>query len=307
MSELRNTATIVVLALVAAWISGCAGCNPPPIPQSMSPTQGPETGGTTVTITGEKFDMKKGVTVTFGGQNAKSVSVPSKLEITAVTPGGTAGQSVGVVVTNNGKPDQPATVPQQFTYTDATPPKVTMTDPSDGTMISEYEDSLNIRNSVSITFNENVDSQSGSITVQVESTPDSSTQESGAVPGSIGGAGSMITFTSDMPMRAGRKYSVTVSGVKDTVGNTMDGSYMFSLTITSPEKVNRYSVRAGETLPTIAARPEVYDNASLWPRLVEGNQDDYNFDRNRIYAGQWLWVPRGLAWGDKPEVAATGQ
>lgn len=300
MRKFRNITTIVALTFVVVWISGCSGCAPPPEPQSMSPTEGPETGGTTVRISGDKFDMKKGVIVTFDGEAGTNVNVPSKTEITAVTPAGTAGQSAEVVIINNSKPDQPVTLGQVFVYTDATPPNVTTTEPSDGETISEYEDSLNVRNTVSIAFDENVDSQSGSITVQVDATPDSMSQESGSVSGSISGSENMITFTSDTPMRVGRQYSVTVSGVTDTAGNAIAESYTFSFTIASPEKVSRYSVRKGETLPMIAARPEVYDNANLWPRLVEANQDDYDFDRDRIYEGQWLWVPRGEAWGDKP-------
>ena len=132
MKKPRNIAVLAVLTIICAWMAGCAGCNPEPLPSGMSPTQGPDTGGTTVQITGEKFDMKNGATVTFGGKNAQSVTVPSKTQITAVTPGGMAGQSVSVVVTNNGKPEVPVTLSQQFTYTDATPPTVTMNEPTDG-------------------------------------------------------------------------------------------------------------------------------------------------------------------------------
>ncbi|MCZ6679238.1 MAG: Ig-like domain-containing protein [Candidatus Poribacteria bacterium] len=305
MRKLRNIAIVVALGFVFAWIAGCGGCNPAPETASLSPTEGPETGETSIRITGDKFNMKKGVTVTVGGKNATGVNVPSKTEITAVTPPGTAGQSVSVVVTNNGKPDAPATLGQKFTYTDATPPTVTGTSPADGTNISDYEDSLNVMNSVSITFSESVNSGTGSVTVQVESTPGPVSQESGAVSGSVGGSGNTVTFTSDQPMGSGRKYTVSVSGVQDTTGNALASAHSFSFTITSLEKVSRYRVRKGDTLPIIAARPEVYDNAKLWPRLVEANQDDYYFDRDRIIEGQWLWVPRGEAWGDEP-TASTG-
>lgn len=298
MRKFRNITTIAALTFVAAWISGCSGCAPPPEPQSMSPTEGPETGGTTVKISGDKFDMKKGVVVTFDGNAGTNVNVPSETQITAVTPAGTAGQAAEVVVINNSKPDEPVTLGQKFVYTDATPPNITATQPADGETISEYDDSLNVNVTVSISFDENIDIQSGSIAVQVDSTPDSMSQESGPVSGSIGGSDNMITFTSDAPMRAGRQYSVTVSGVTDTAGNAIAESHTFSFTIASPEKVSQYTVRKGETLPMIAARPEVYDNAKLWPRLVEANQDDYDFDRDRIYEGQSLWVPRGEAWGD---------
>ena len=298
MRKFRNITTIAALTFVAAWISGCSGCAPPPEPQSMSPTEGPETGGTTVKIAGDKFDMKKGVVVTFDGKTGTNVNVPSETQITAITPAGTAGQAAEVVVINNSKPDQPVTLGQKFVYTDATPPNITATQPADGETISEYDDSLNVNITVSITFDENVDTQSGSIAVKVDSTPDSISQESGPVSGSIGGSDNMITFTSDAPMRSGRQYSVTVSGVTDTAGNAIAESHTFSFSIASPKKVSQYTVRKGDTLPLIAARPEVYDNAKFWPRLVEANQDDYDFDRDRIYEGQSLWVPRGEAWGD---------
>lgn len=154
MKKPRNIAVLAVLTILCAWMAGCAGCNPEPIPSGVSPTQGPETGGTTVQITGEKFDMKNGVTVTFGGQNAQSVTVPSEMQITAVTPGGMAGESVSIVVTNKGKPEVPVTLSQKFTYTDATPPTVTMNEPTDGTVFSEYEDSLNVMNSLMVSFSE---------------------------------------------------------------------------------------------------------------------------------------------------------
>jgi len=300
MTEFKNITASVAFALAFAWISGCGGCNPEPMPSDLSPTEGPETGGTTVRITGEKFDMKNGVTVTFGGKNAQSVTVPSKTEITAVTPPGTAGESVGVVVINNKKPEKPSTLSRKFTFTDATAPTATATDPSDDTVISEYKDSLNVRNTVSVTFNEDVDSQSGTVSVEVESTPDSISTQSGTVTGSVRGTGNIVTFTSDVPMRAGRKYTITVSGFKDTAGNKQTNSHTSSFSVSYPEKVRQYRVRKGDTLPSIAARPEVYDNAKLWPRLVESNQDDYNFNPHRIMEGQWLSVPdRGEAWGDE--------
>ena len=300
MSPIRDVTTAIAIAFVCAWIAGCGGCNPAPEPASMTPKEGPETGATAVTITGEKFDMKTGVTVTFGGKNAQSVNVPSKTQITATTPSGTAGESVSVVVTNKGKPDAPATLSQKFSYTDATPPTVTSSTPSDGATISEYDDSLDVLNTVTVTFSENVNSASGTVSVSVGSLQDSLSQESGEIAGTVTGSGNAITFTSETPLRSGRKYTVSVSGVKDAspAGNTMASAHSFSFTVASPEQVTWYLVRKGDTLPLIASRPEVYDNVKLWPRLVEANQDDYNFDRDRIYVGQRLLVPRGAVWGD---------
>ena len=308
MKKPRNIAVLAVLTIVCAWMAGCAGCNPEPVPSGMSPTQGPETGGTTVQITGEKFDMKNGVTVTFGGKNAQSVTVPSETQITAVTPGGMAGESVSIVVTNNGKPEVPVTLSQKFTYTDATPPTVTMNEPTDSTVISEYEDSLNVMNSLTVSFSEAIDSGSVSIEVAVTKTEDSMSEPMNAMlAGTVSGSGDSVMFTSDMPMRAGRMYTVTVSGATDMAGNALASPHSFSFSITSPEVLYKYRVQEediqeenGEAaLKRIASRPEIFDNAEMWDRLVAANQDDYIFDRTRLSVGQMLLIPRGRAWGDK--------
>ncbi len=308
MRKPRNIAVLAVLTIVCAWMAGCAGCNPEPLPSGMNPTQGPGTGGTTVQITGEKFDMKNGVTVTFGGKNAQSVTVPSKTQITAVTPGGMAGESVSVVVTNNGKPEVPVTLSQKFTYTDATPPTVTMNEPVDGTVISEYEDSMNVMNSLMVSFSEPIDSNSVSVDVAVTKTDDSMSEPMNAMlSGTVSGSGDSVTFTSDMPMRAGRMYTVSVSGAMDMAGNALVSPHSFSFSITSPEMLYKYHVQEtdiqdenGEAaLKHIAARPEIFDDAEMWKRLVAANQDDYIFDRSKLSVGQLLLIPRGRAWGDK--------
>lgn len=308
MQKSRNIAVFAVLAIAFAWMAGCGGCNPEPVPTGMNPVEGPEIGGTTVQITGEKFDTKKSVTVTFGGKNATSVTVPSKTQITAVTPAGIAGESVSVVVTNNSKPEVPVTLSQQFTYTDATPPTVKMTEPTDGTVISEYEDSLNVRDSVSITFSEPIDANSVSINVAVAKTEDSMSEPAAAtLSGTVSGEADSVTFTSDMSMRCGRMYTVTVSGAKDMAGNALATEYTFSFSVTSPEPVYKYYVQEediaeenGEAaLKHIAARPEIFDNPEMWKRLVTANQDYYIFNRKKLLVDQLLLIPRGPAWGDK--------
>ena len=308
MRKPKNIAILAVLAIVCAWMAGCAGCNPEPMPSGMSPMEGPETGGTTVRITGEKFDMKNGVTVTFGGKNAQSVTVPSEMQITAVTPGGMAGESVSIVVTNKGKPEVPVTLSQKFTYTDATPPTVTMNEPADGTVISDYENSLNVMNSVTVAFSEPINSASVSIEVAVAKTDDSMSEPMNAMlAGTVSGSGDSVTFTSDMPMRAGRMYTATVTGATDMAGNALASSHRFSFSITSPKTLDRYRVQEtdiqtenGEAaLKRIAARPEIFDDPEMWKRLVAANQDDYIFDRTKLSVGQMLWIPRGRAWGDK--------
>lgn len=298
----------VIFAIVCVWIMGCGGCNPEPVPSDMSPLEGPESGGTTVTITGENFDMKNGVTVTFGGQDGLNVTVTERTELTVVTPPGTAGDSVEVVLTNKGKPEAPKTLTQQFTYTDATPPTVTSTDPEDGMVFSEYEDSLNVLNSLTVSFSEAIEADSVSIDVSVAKTEDSLSEPAElTLAGTVSGSGDSVTFTSDMSMRCGRMYTVTVSGATDMAGNTLEDAHSFSFSITSPEQLDSYRVREediqdgnGEVaLKRIASRPEIFDDEEKWTRLVAGNQDDYIFDRTRLSVGQHLWIKRGPAWGDK--------
>lgn len=59
--------------------------NPPPVLTSITPNQGPQSGGTTVTLTGSGFVA--GMTVLFGTQPATNVQVnPNGLTATCVTP-----------------------------------------------------------------------------------------------------------------------------------------------------------------------------------------------------------------------------
>ena len=84
----------------------------PPTVVSISPTSGPEAGGTSVTITGSNFTNDS--SVSFGGLAAASVVVNSTTSITAVSPAHCPG-AVDVTVTTPGgtSPTIPA---DQFTF-----------------------------------------------------------------------------------------------------------------------------------------------------------------------------------------------
>ncbi|MGA8863485.1 MAG: IPT/TIG domain-containing protein [Gallionella sp.] len=71
-----------------------------PTVTAISPTSGPTTGGTSVTITGTSFTGATAVTI--GGAAATSVVVVSATSITAVTPAGTLGAQNVVVTTPGG-------------------------------------------------------------------------------------------------------------------------------------------------------------------------------------------------------------
>lgn len=87
---------------------------------AISPTSGPTTGGTTVTITGTNLT---GATVKFGSIDATNVTVKSATEITATAPAGTAGK-VDITVTTAGGTSTISSA-DEFTY--ITPATLTVT------------------------------------------------------------------------------------------------------------------------------------------------------------------------------------
>jgi len=85
----------------------------PAVMTGMSPVQGPETGGTTVVITGSGFTGASGVT--FSALNAASFAVDSDTQITVTTPVHTAGITDAVVLSPNGN-----SAPAAFEFTSVT-------------------------------------------------------------------------------------------------------------------------------------------------------------------------------------------
>ena len=58
-----------------------------------------------------------------------------------------------------------------------------------------------------------------------------------------------------------------------------------------PTTYPRYVVKKGDTLPNIAARPEVYGDATQWKRIYEANQDIIGRDY-KVRPGQVLMIPK---------------
>jgi hypothetical protein len=88
-----------------------------PTVTALSPTSGPASGGTTVTVTGTGF--ASGATVSFGTAAATSVTVVSSTQITCTSPAGTG--TVDVTVTVNGQTSATSSA-DKFTYS-STPPQ----------------------------------------------------------------------------------------------------------------------------------------------------------------------------------------
>ena len=94
---------------------------------SVSPTSGPDAGGTTITLTGTGF--VSGATVRVGGTAATNVTFVSGTQVTARTPAGTAGARDVQITNPNG---QSATRTGGFTYTTAPAPALTSVSPTSG-------------------------------------------------------------------------------------------------------------------------------------------------------------------------------
>jgi len=92
-----------------------------PVVTSLSPSSGPQSGGTTVTVSGAGFlTTSGGTTIDFGSTPASSVSCTSETTCTAVSPPGSAGTSVPVTATVAGE-TSPSSGAPTFTYLSGAP------------------------------------------------------------------------------------------------------------------------------------------------------------------------------------------
>ncbi len=97
--------------------------SPTPSVTGITPNSGSTNGGTVVAISGTNFDITPGATtITFGGDAATNVSCSSLTLCSAETPPASVG-IVDVIVTVAGQ-SSTASVADEFTYLDTTPPTV---------------------------------------------------------------------------------------------------------------------------------------------------------------------------------------
>jgi hypothetical protein len=100
---------------------------PAPVVTGVSPSVGPSTGGTAVTISGTGFSGQ--IAVSFGGNPATNISVnPAGTQITATAPAGSG--TVNVIVTSSAGGVSAAVGADQFTYISV--PMVTAISPAAG-------------------------------------------------------------------------------------------------------------------------------------------------------------------------------
>ena len=115
-----------------AYLALAPGFVPTPRLTAMSTTSGPTSGGTSITITGTGFTPD--TRVSFGSTEAKSLTVTSSTQVTAVSPA-EAGGTVDVTLTNSGGTSATSTA-DQFTF--IAPPTVTGVSPNSGPLAGGF-------------------------------------------------------------------------------------------------------------------------------------------------------------------------
>ena len=217
-----------------------------PVVSSVSPNQGPPSGGTTVTVTGAGFT---GATaVRFGTKTATSFTVNSSTQITAVSPSGTSTVNVTVTTSQGTSTQQVA-----FTYVTIPAPSLSSLSPSQGPVAGGTTVTLtgtNLTGATAVRFN---GAAAASFTVN------SSTQITAVSPAHAAGAAAVTvttpggtstplsyiylaapTLTSLAPAQgptdAGTVITLTGSNLTTTTG-VQFGSTPASFTVVSPTQI----------------------------------------------------------------------
>jgi IPT/TIG domain-containing protein/Big-like domain-containing protein len=182
----------------------------PPTITSVSPTQGPVTGGTTVNIFGTEFTTDGGTSVKFGSNSASSVTWISPTHIQAVSPPGSLGTVDITATTGAGTSDTSSA--DHFTYI-----KIPTTTKYTGPTSGDYNDSVTL--SAKLTNNLNSQGVSGktlNFTLGAES-----------CSGTTNGSG--IASCSVTPLDVPGGYTVSVSFAGDSVYDPSSDSTAFTV------------------------------------------------------------------------------
>jgi hypothetical protein len=216
---------------------------------SISPAQGPVTGGTTVDIYGSEF-ANGGTTVKFGGNTSPSVTWLGSTHIQAVSPAASAGTVDVTATTGAGTSDtSPA---DQFTYLKV-PTTTTYTGPTSG----DYHDPV----SLSATLTNNLNSQGvagKTISFSVGAESCSATTDASGV------ATCQVTLA-DLP---GGAYNVQVTFAGDGTYEASGASSLFT--------VNREETTISYTSGTVILAGA--SGATLKATLVEDGSNDNDGD-----------------------------
>ncbi len=185
-----------------------------PTVTSVSPSVGPTTGGTTVTIIGTK--LTAATAVSFGGTSATSFAVDNDGQITAVTPAGTAG-TASVLVTTPGGTNAANTL---FTY--GTGPTVTSVSPDEGPTAGSTTVTItgaNLTAAMAVTFDGNSATSFNVV---------SATQMTATTPAGTAGTASVLVTTPFGTNAANTLFTYrnapTITGIDPAAGPTAGGT-----------------------------------------------------------------------------------
>jgi hypothetical protein len=241
-----------------------------PTVTSFTPTSGPATGGTVVTINGTNFAT--GATVRFGGVLASGITLVSSTQLRATTPAGSAGAK-SVQVTNTS--GQSATAAAQFTYTTTSGgPTITSVSPSSGPVAGGT--------TITITGANYVLGSGGEIRVggvlATGITYISSTQLRAVTPAGTAGARDVLVrnpngvtatltggFTYTAPVSA-----PTLTSVAPSSGPTAGGT---TITLTGTNFVSGATVRVGGTAATTVTFVSATQVTARTPAGTAGARD----------------------------------
>lgn len=148
--------TVVDATLTSDAFSYTIITPPNPTVTGLSPTAGNASGGTNVVISGTGFSLGTTVTVAFGGVGGTSVVVQDDNTIACVSPAGSGGTTVDVVVTVDGRTSTTGS-PDQFSYNSVVvaAPTLSSISPTSGVSSGGYTATLtgsNFASPATVTF-----------------------------------------------------------------------------------------------------------------------------------------------------------
>ena len=114
----------------------------------------------------------------------------------------------------------------------------------------------------------------------------------------------MIQTDLEIPSFYKPKRGVTAGGLEEIAPPETDLGQTGSAP-SAPERYDTYVVQKGESLWSIAKKPEVYGKATQWRRLFDANRDLLK-SPDRLKAGMTLKIPRGEEGGGETTYGDEG-
>ena len=263
-----STAGIVDLLVITAGGTAATSftyLNVPTI-SSVSPNTGPDSGGTSIVITGSNFNGITGVTI--GANAATNIVVASSTSILAQTPAGTAGAKNVVVTTATSS----GTKENGFTYTDnSTIPSISAIAPNSGTSLGGSAVTISGANLLGATG-----VSIGGVACPTFVVASATSIVAISPPGVEGAARDVVVITPSGPITQANAFTYvdfsvpTISAISPTIGLTSGGT---AITISGTNLSGSSAVTVGG----VAASEVVFVSASVitavTPQGTAGSKD----------------------------------